>query len=59
MGNVIEKQKRRTKLIKAVLSVYGGMTVVQFEELFGNKDEETIIRFLNIVCAERSQGVEV
>lgn len=59
MGNVIEKQKRRTKLIKAVLSVYGGMTVAKFEELFGNKDEETIIRYLNIVCAERSQGVEV
>ena len=59
MGTVIESQKRRTKLIKAVLSVCGGMTVAKFEELFGNKDEETIIRFLNIVCAERSQGVEV
>jgi hypothetical protein len=59
MNGVLEKQKRRMKLIKAVLSVYGGMTVSKFEELFGNKDEETIIRYLNIVCAERAQGVDL
>ena len=46
MNGVLEKQKRRMKLIKAVLSVYGGMTVSKFEELFGG-------------CAERGCGVEL
>ena len=59
MNGVLEKKKKTYETIKAVAIVYAGMTVVQFEELFGNKDEETIIRYLNIVCAERAQGVDL
>lgn len=57
--NGLEKKKKTYETIKAVARVYEGMTVSKFEELFGNKDEETIIRYLNIVCAERAQGVDL
>lgn len=56
---VIERQRRRTKLLHAVLKVYGGMTVAEFNQRFNGRDEETILRYLKIVEAERAQGVEI
>ena len=56
---VVERQRQRTKLIYAVLRVYGDMTVAEFNEQFGNKDEGTILRYLSLISAERRQGIEV
>lgn len=56
---VVERQRQRTKLLKAILKVYGGMTVAEFNRRFNGRDEGTILRYLKIVEAERAQGVEI
>lgn len=56
---VMERQRRRTMLLRAVLNVYGGMTVAEFNQRFNGIDEDTILRYLKIVEAERAQGVDI
>ena len=53
------RQARRTKLMQAVLKVYGRITVSEFNEKFKGRDEATIFRYLRLVEAERLQGVMV
>lgn len=59
MGTDIGRENRKHKLLKAVAKVFAGITVDEFNRKFSGRSEEEIIRYLNIVCAERAQGVDL
>lgn len=52
---MMEKQKERLKLLKAVAKVYCGITVKQFNEKFKGMSYERIKRQLVLVQTERLQ----
>jgi hypothetical protein len=56
---VEERQARRTKLMKALLLTLGRITVSEFNEMFKDADEATVMRYLRIVQAEIKQGVRI
>ena len=45
----------KLKLLKAVARVYGGITVIEFNEKFNGMSYSAIKRYLVIVIAERKQ----
>ena len=58
--NVVEeRQARRTKLMKALLLTLVRITVSEFNEMFKDADEATVMRYLRIVQAEIRQGVRI
>ena len=53
------RQARRTKLMKALLLTLVRITVSEFNEMFKDADEATVMRYLRIVQAEIKQGVRI
>ena len=45
----------KERLMRAVASVYAGMTVQEYNEKFAGKSEEEISRYIKLLCAERLQ----
>ena len=52
---MMEKQKEKLKLLKAVAKVYCGITVAQFNEKFKGMNHDKIKRYLVLVQTERLQ----